>query len=275
MSLAAISWAKSQKTGSPTLKAVLMAVADYADENGRAWPSQSKLSEDTELSERAVRGALADLAEKGLLQKEARRRADGSRSTDILVIPCNRQQVPPPRQDVPEQPAPRSAPPAAGAGLTTFEPPANRQENRTPTRETRKRAARSNGTRLPDDWYPKDRHYRKAFENGHGLPWVNFRADSMRSWAKANGNRAITLKADWDAAFDNWMAKDFGHGNGTGSRKASAGEVRMAAMFAASGGLPDDRDIPPEDPGEPSAYRSAAGGGYGASGRPFLLSGPR
>ena len=38
-----------------TAKAVLMAVADYADEHGHAWPSQKTISDDTEFTDRSVR----------------------------------------------------------------------------------------------------------------------------------------------------------------------------------------------------------------------------
>jgi hypothetical protein len=117
MSIVAIAWAKCQRTGSPTLKAVLMAVADYADERGCAWPSQTKLTQDTELSERAVRSALSELASLGFLTREPRRRQDGSRATDILCLHINRQYMPVVRQEVPLQPAAGAAPPAGGAGL--------------------------------------------------------------------------------------------------------------------------------------------------------------
>jgi len=87
MSVTATAWAKKQKTGSATLKAVLLAVADYADENGCAWPSQKRLAEDTELSARSVRDALAGLESKGLIRREMRMRDDGSRASDRIILP--------------------------------------------------------------------------------------------------------------------------------------------------------------------------------------------
>ncbi len=65
MSVQAHAWAKRAGTGSGTLKAVLVAIADYADANGRAWPSQEQLAEDTEFSVRAVRNAIVSLVEAG------------------------------------------------------------------------------------------------------------------------------------------------------------------------------------------------------------------
>jgi DNA-binding transcriptional ArsR family regulator len=70
MSIFALAWAKKQKAGSATRKFVLMAIADYADEHGKAYPSVARLAEDTELSDRSVQRALKDLEEAGLLRIE-------------------------------------------------------------------------------------------------------------------------------------------------------------------------------------------------------------
>lgn len=67
MSIVALAWAKQQKTGSPARKAVLMVLADFADEDGKAWPSVRRIEEDTELSERTVRTAIKELKKAGLI----------------------------------------------------------------------------------------------------------------------------------------------------------------------------------------------------------------
>lgn len=72
MSYEAQTWAKEQKTGSPTRKAVLLQLANYADGDGLAFPGQQTLSEDLELSERAVRKALGELESGGFLTIEHR-----------------------------------------------------------------------------------------------------------------------------------------------------------------------------------------------------------
>lgn len=140
MSIAAISWAKSQKTGSPTAKLVLLAIAGYADDDGLSWPSQAALMEDTELSERAVRNALALLEGAGFLTRAIRRRADQTRRSDEIRLNMRRQPASDAgsetnRHHVPEQPAfgaginrhvvPNQ--PARRAPLTTFEPSLNHQ----------------------------------------------------------------------------------------------------------------------------------------------------
>lgn len=86
MSYSAMAWARPLKTGSPTAKAVLLAVANYADEEGICWPSQDQLSEDTELSRHTIMRALDHLEDLGLLSRERRHRKDGSRSSDLIML---------------------------------------------------------------------------------------------------------------------------------------------------------------------------------------------
>jgi hypothetical protein len=50
MSWQATTWAMNQKVGNAGRKLLLLALANYADENGVCWPSQGRLSLDTEAS---------------------------------------------------------------------------------------------------------------------------------------------------------------------------------------------------------------------------------
>src|SRR5688572_16061958 len=87
MSFQAMNWAREIRTGSPALKAVLLAVANYADADGSCWPSQERIAHDTELTDRTVRTALKELEARGFLTREERR-ARGRRSDLIrLVLP--------------------------------------------------------------------------------------------------------------------------------------------------------------------------------------------
>lgn len=86
MSVQAISCAFALRGISSSEKLVLLALANYADENMRCWPSQETLARETELSERTVWGALKSLEEKRVLSREQRKRADGTRSTDVFTL---------------------------------------------------------------------------------------------------------------------------------------------------------------------------------------------
>lgn len=88
MSHRATAWAIAQRTGSPTRKAVLVALADrHNDDTGRCFPSVRRLAEDTEFSERSVQRALAELEGMGYIVRGERLREDGSRSTDEFTFP--------------------------------------------------------------------------------------------------------------------------------------------------------------------------------------------
>lgn len=84
-----MSWARGIKTGSPTVKAVLLAISNYADEEGICWPSQEQLADDTELSRHTIMRALDELEDRGALSRERRHRGDGSRTTDLIILDLN------------------------------------------------------------------------------------------------------------------------------------------------------------------------------------------
>lgn len=86
MSVQAITWALGVECVSATEKAVLLVLANYADEAGRCWPSQKTVAKQACTSERTVRRMIRDLEARGILAREQRRRSDGSRSTDVIAL---------------------------------------------------------------------------------------------------------------------------------------------------------------------------------------------
>jgi DNA-binding GntR family transcriptional regulator len=80
-------WAKSQKGLSPPEKNVLVAIADYINnEEGYAWPSQAKLAEDTSYSRATVHRACRSLQKKGLLSWSKVMRSSGHFSSNRYVL---------------------------------------------------------------------------------------------------------------------------------------------------------------------------------------------
>lgn len=75
-------WARRVRTGNPGRKAVLMVLAEYADEADSCYPSQATIADATELSGRSVRRHLADLEAAGVLHREHRGNGQGGRGTD-------------------------------------------------------------------------------------------------------------------------------------------------------------------------------------------------
>lgn len=72
MSVQAQSWAMAQSVGDPVAKLVLWSLANYADENGLAWPSVRTLTGIVECSRTTLFRKLGLLEELGLVEREQR-----------------------------------------------------------------------------------------------------------------------------------------------------------------------------------------------------------
>lgn len=78
MSWQATAWAAKQRTGSPSRKCLLLAIANYADASGSCFPSQQTLATDTEQSVDTIQRNSRRLEKDGLLRLELVQR-DGGR----------------------------------------------------------------------------------------------------------------------------------------------------------------------------------------------------
>jgi DNA-binding transcriptional regulator YhcF (GntR family) len=84
MSFQAMAWAVSQKL--PTKeKFVLIMMANYADEDGKCWPSMNRLCEDTGMKKDSVIRAIKSLEEMGLAEVE-RRKIEGVNLPNIYHL---------------------------------------------------------------------------------------------------------------------------------------------------------------------------------------------
>ena len=70
----------------PGPKLVLMALADAADDKGACWPSVATLAKQCSMSTRTVQRALQDLIGAGLLNRDLRRRSDGSTTSNLYQL---------------------------------------------------------------------------------------------------------------------------------------------------------------------------------------------
>lgn len=70
MSWQATAWAIKQITGSTRRKALLLALANYADPNGICWPSQERLAGDTEQSVDSIQRHSIALERANLIKRE-------------------------------------------------------------------------------------------------------------------------------------------------------------------------------------------------------------
>ena len=82
-----MAWARSVRTGSPGTKAVLMVLAEHADEANSCWPSQQTIAESTEQSVRNVQRQLGALEAAGFIRRQHRYPAGGAgRTSDRYVL---------------------------------------------------------------------------------------------------------------------------------------------------------------------------------------------
>jgi hypothetical protein len=264
MSNAAIAWAKKQKTGSPTLKAVLVAIADYADEQGCCWPSQKRISDDTELAERTVRKALADLEELNYIVRSTR--SDPTRqvymSDRIKLLPnrtpgpgSQRHVVPGPAAPGAEPAACGAEPAAAGAGASgisrqepaaphaakpsyepSYEPSEGKGEMFGDAEPTGPGVAgphpRGNrGTRIPEDWTLGPDELREALKIGLTQGQAEFEAGAFADWWKQQPG-AGGLKLDWMATWRTWCRRNV---KGSAQTAAKTGVNRFGDRLGAGG----------------------------------------
>lgn len=82
MSHQAVTWAYAQDIDPPLAKFVLVTLADFASAEGFCFPGQSKLSDLTGISERAIRSHLVALEQAGILRRQFRYDDRGKRTSD-------------------------------------------------------------------------------------------------------------------------------------------------------------------------------------------------
>ena len=86
MSIEALNWAFDFEAKSSSEKAILLALANYAGGDGRCHPGQESIAKKASCTDRTVRTVLADLEARGIIAREERRRKDGYRTSDSIVI---------------------------------------------------------------------------------------------------------------------------------------------------------------------------------------------
>jgi hypothetical protein len=92
MTFQAMTWASQQTTGSPSAKAVLYALANHADFNGRCWPSQKLLAEHTEQSVDSVARRLKELETRRLIYRPPQpriskgKKTGGSWTSGLIIV---------------------------------------------------------------------------------------------------------------------------------------------------------------------------------------------
>jgi hypothetical protein len=214
MSVQALTCAFAVRGLSPSEKLVLLALANYANEHMQCWPSQERLSADTELSERSIWGALKALESRSLLSRVARRRSDGTRSTDIMTLhfvgmitsePLANFAKPSRKScETNPQILPNQLATVATQNLSVPEPseeePFIGDADASPTHPAP--AKQTRGTRLPEDWEPSPADVAFAQAEGLSPEEIHRAAREFRNFWCARAGRDAT-KIRWDLTWQN------------------------------------------------------------------------
>lgn len=191
----------------PSPKAVLISLADNANDAGVCWPSIAKICERTCLGKTAVIEAIKWLESAGLLSAD---RTNGRHTTYQIELQAIQQgalfeQTGPVR--LPDRSASRTGP-AAGPNRSASrtapvrQADTNRQE---PSRTVRGEPRSPSGSRLPLDWSPSDEDL--AFARRE-RPEVDAMAEAAKFrdyWHAVAGAKG--RRADWHATWRNWIRR--------------------------------------------------------------------
>ena len=158
MSIAAMNWAWTQQLA-PTIKLVLMSLADAADDHGICWPSVPTVARKCCVSTRTVRRVMQTLLARGLLVAAQRYRSDGSCSSNryrLLLGGGDNMSPAPDRGDTAPCPV-RQGPPDTGVspGTTKGTAKESPQPPMTEAVPVASGSAESGGGELSELDYPK------------------------------------------------------------------------------------------------------------------------
>ena len=204
MSVQAITWALALKTGSATHKAVLIALANYANEDGESWHSQKKIADDTELSRHSVMRSIEYLATKGVLRKEKRYRSNGTRSTDMIILDLSCRELS--STELHSTQLHTKSHPATkyvSQSYLVCSPVLQQNRNRTVIEPSVKRKAAQAPIPFPDNFSLNDPNRQLAIEKGYSPTDVQDQIERIRDWAVNAGPKG--RKRDWQAFARNWL----------------------------------------------------------------------
>lgn len=117
-----MTWAFKQRLDPPR-KIVLLALADFADDEWNCWPSLATLVDKTSLSERAVRSSIRTLEDLGLVATASRTRPNGSTTSNVYTLSGGGHDVPGEGARRAGGPSPETTPPEPSLNPQGKEPP--------------------------------------------------------------------------------------------------------------------------------------------------------
>lgn len=215
MSNAALNWAVKQPIPSGP-KFVLVILADHAGEDAdsgamQTTAGQQTLAEETSMSVRSVARHLAWLEEHGLISRVQRRRPDGYRTSDLVVLSLE-SPVSVSDDTVSDDRLSPDNPDDLTGQIVQISPDTVSGVKKNPQYEPSVEPgpapaapATKRGTRVPDPFAVTDTMRRWAFDE---FPWLDIdaaTAEFVDYWRAVPGNRGVKL--DWHATWRNSIRK--------------------------------------------------------------------
>ena len=176
-------------------KLIMLALADWSNDDGQCWPSIAKLAAKSSKSERTVQGALKSLETKGALSRVMK----AGKGTIYTLHP---------REDC----TPAAAAPPQGTTRTPAAAAPNTLRNTNTLSDAShptEARARARAARIPPDWEPCQLPLASVAHEVVSA-WQPGRIERELSkfrdhWTSASGSTA--RKNDWQAAWRNWLVK--------------------------------------------------------------------
>lgn len=199
---------------------VLLALADFANDEGRCWPSMSGIAQKARITERGAQKIVRRLEETGWL-KIATGGGRGCKNS-YLITPRNPEreavntEANPERETVNEAETPNGEAinPERRFTRTVIEP----SEEEEPLCVSPSKKPPKRGCQLPDGWVPSERNVSDARTRNFSDEEISHEADRFADHHRARG----TVFKDWDAAWRTWL----GNARKFGSRGGMAGPAR-------------------------------------------------
>ena len=228
MSFNALAWAAKQKTGALATKAVLLALANYADEHGCSYPSTAAIADFGEMDHKTATNALDRLVKAGLISDTGNREG---RTKQVKVYRLEMESQPKAEAFQKRKPSVFSAKAPQKRVTDTIREPVPKKAS--PPLVKRERAERVEGYhRLPDDWTPTRPLPVTTQAKVDQWPPGKFADElaALHRWAaNADNARGKGRKLDWDKAFVNWLERadnDWKPRNGTYRNNGNAIDTR-------------------------------------------------